>query len=142
MRQTPMRTELTKPPEATTFEQSYRGMAGQVRRVRADLAQIAAGCPVVDALVLLASELATNAILHSHSGRPDGTFTVRATLYSGDYAWVEVIDRGGPWIEDKHDDEHGRGLSIVAAIAGDDNWGVEGDLASRVAWFRLDWDQG
>jgi len=136
-----MHTETAKAPEATTFEQSYRGMADQVRRVRADLALIVAGCPVADALVLLASELATNAILHSHSGHPDGTFTVRATLYPGYYAWVEVVDQGGPWINDEYDDEHGRGLSIVAAIAGDDNWGVEAELASRVVWFRLDWDQ-
>lgn len=137
-----MHTETTKAaPEATTFEQSYRGTADQVRRVRADLALIADGCPTADALVLLASELATNAILHSNSGHPDRTFTVRATLYAGEYVWVEVVDRGGPWTNDEYDDEHGRGLSIVAAIAGDDNWGIEGDAASRVAWFRLDWGQ-
>jgi len=136
-----MHTEMTKAPKATIFEQSYRGTADQVRRVRADLALIATACPVVDALVLLASELATNAILHSRSGHPDATFAVRASLYPGDYAWVEVVDRGGPWTDDQCDDEHGRGLSIVAAIAGDDNWGVEGDLASRVVWFRLGWDQ-
>jgi hypothetical protein len=35
--------------------------------------------------------------------------------------------------------EHGRGLAIVAAVAGDGNWGTEGDAAGRVAWFRLDW---
>jgi anti-sigma regulatory factor (Ser/Thr protein kinase) len=136
-----MHTETAKAPEATTFEESYRGTADQVRRVRADLALIATGCPVADAVVLLASELATNAILHSNSGHPGCTFTVRATLYLGDYVWVEVIDRGGPWAIDEYDDEHGRGLSIVAGIAGDDNWGIEGDAASRVAWFRLDCDQ-
>jgi hypothetical protein len=29
----------------------------------------------------------------------------------------------------------------VAAVAGDGNWGIEGDEASRVAWFRIDWNQ-
>jgi anti-sigma regulatory factor (Ser/Thr protein kinase) len=85
--------------------------------------------------------LATNAILHTRSGHPDRLFTVRATLYPDDYVWVEVIDQGGAWTSDDHDDDHGRGLTIVAAIAGDGNWGIDGDAACRVAWFRLDWHQ-
>ncbi len=88
---------------------------------------------------MLASELATNAILHSRSGHPDRTFTVRAMLYPGDHAWVEVIDQGGKWTADEIDDGHGRGLAIVAAVAGDGNWGFDGDAASRTAWFRLNW---
>jgi serine/threonine-protein kinase RsbW len=128
-----------EPPKATTFDQSYPGMIDQVRKVRADLTAVAGTCPVADDLILLASELATNAILHSESGHPDRAFTVRATLYPGDYAWVEVIDQGGNWTADGHDDEHGRGLAIVAAIAGDGNWGFDGDEACRVAWFRLGW---
>jgi anti-sigma regulatory factor (Ser/Thr protein kinase) len=134
-----MRTETTKAPEAITFERAYSGTISQPRRVRADLAQIAAAFPAVDSLLLLASELVTNAILHSRSGHPDREFTVRATLYSGDYAWVEVIDAGGAWTPDEHDHEHGRGLAVVAGIAGDGNWGIEGDVGSRVVWFRLDW---
>ena len=70
---------------------------------------------------------------------PDRTFTVRVTLYPGDYAWGEVIDHGGTWTADELDDEHGRGLAIVAAVAGDGNWGIDGGAASRAAWFRLDW---
>jgi serine/threonine-protein kinase RsbW len=134
-----MPAQITGQPQAIDFERSYPGTADQSRHVRADLAKVAGECPVADELVLLASELATNAILHSKSGRPDRTFTVRATLYPGEYAWVEVVDEGGAWIRDEYDDEHGRGLGIVAAIAGDDNWGVDGNAASRIAWFRLDW---
>ena len=100
---------------------------------------MAAGFPVSDDLVLLASELSTNAILHSRSGHPARTFAVRVTLYPGDYAWGEVIDQGGTWTADEVDDEHGRGLTIVAAVAGDGNWGIDGDAASRTTWFRLDW---
>jgi len=51
----------------------------------------------------------------------------------------EVIDHGGTWTADEADDEHGRGLTIVAAVAGDGNWGIDGGAASRAAWFRLDW---
>lgn len=128
-----------KPPEAMTFDRSYPGTIDQVRRMRADMATVAGNCPATDDLVLLASELATNAILHSRSGHPERIFSIRAVLYPGEYAWVEVIDEGGTWGADQHDDQHGRGLAIVSAIAGDGNWGIEGDAACRVAWFRLDW---
>ena len=137
-----MRTPTPRAPEAITFERDYPGVIDQARHVRIDLAKVAADCPVSDDLILLASELATNAILHSKSGHPDRAFTVRVTLYPGDYAWVEIIDQGGIWTADEFDDEHGRGLAIVATIAGDGNWGIDGDDASRVAWFRLDWFLG
>ena len=132
-----MRTETAKAPEAITFERAYPGTISQPRQVRADLAKIATEFPAADDLLLLASELATNAVLHSESGHPDQEFTVRATFYVGAYAWVEIIDAGGAWARDKHDDEHGRGLAVVAGIAGDGNWGIEGDASCRVAWFRL-----
>jgi hypothetical protein len=38
------------------------------------------------------------------------------------------------------DDEQGRGLAIVATVAGARNWGIDGDASSRAAWFRLKWD--
>ena len=72
-----MRAHASRAPEAITFERDYRGTIDQAQHVRADLAQVAASCPVLDDLVLLASELSTNAILHSRSGHPDRTFTVR-----------------------------------------------------------------
>ena len=126
-------------PRRSPSSATIGALVDQARHVRTDLAKVAADCPVRDELVLLASELATNAILHSKSGHPARTFTVRVKLYPGHYAWVEVIDQGGAWAVDKHDDEHGRGLALVAAIAGDGNWGIDGDSSNRVAWFRLDW---
>ena len=136
-----MRTETTKAPAAITMNRDYPGTADQAHRVRADLLSVAAGCPAADNLILLASELVTNAILHSKSGRPGHTFTIRAVLYPDRYAWVEVVDQGGEWIPAGPGDESGRGLAIVAAIAGDGNWGIDGDSATRVAWFRLNWSQ-
>jgi serine/threonine-protein kinase RsbW len=134
-----MPAQAAKAPPAINFERAYPGTADRLGRVRSDLTEIAGECPVIDELVLLASELAANAVQHSNSGRTGHGFTVRATLYPGDYAWVEVVDEGGAWKRDQRDDEHGRGLAVVAAIAGDGNWGIEGDSACRVAWFRLDW---
>jgi len=133
------RTRIASAPRAISFESSYPGTADQPHIVRGDLEKLAEQFPMVDELVLLASELATNAILHSRSGDPGRWFTVRAVLYPGDYAWVEVADLGGAWGGPGRDDEHGRGLSIVAGVAGEGNWGIDGDDAARVAWFRLDW---
>jgi serine/threonine-protein kinase RsbW len=134
-----IRGQNARAPQAISFDCTYAGTADQAYRVRADLEKFAADLPVAEELVLLASELAANAILHSRSGHPDRWFTVRAVLYPGDYAWVEVADLGGVWGGAGHDDEHGRGLGIVAAVAGEGNWGIDGDDAARVAWFRLDW---
>jgi serine/threonine-protein kinase RsbW len=124
-------------PQATAFERSYLGTIDQVREVCADMTATTNGFPLSDDLVLITSELATNAILHSRSGRPAGSFTVRVTLYPDDYAWVEVIDQGGEWTSD--DRRHG--LTALASIAGEGNWGIDGDEACHVAWFRLNWPQ-
>ena len=135
-----MRTQAPKGPQAVTFESDYPGTADQAKHVRADLARVAGDCPVLDELVLLASELATNAIRHSGRVHPDKTFTVRAMLYPGHCAWVEVSDYGDAWAADEADDEQGRGLAIVDAVAGARNWGVARRRASsRAAWFWLNW---
>jgi anti-sigma regulatory factor (Ser/Thr protein kinase) len=133
-----MSMRATKTPKVITFEHVYPGSVSQARRVRADLAAaVACECPVADDLVLLASELVANAATHSRSGWPGGEFTVRAFLYSGDYAWVEVVDQGGSWTG-RDGDDRSHGLDIVAAIAGADNWGIDGGSACRTVWFRLD----
>src|SRR5215472_4056355 len=94
-----MQTDVTKPPDATRFLRSYPGREDQVRQVRADLALVVNDYPLADDFVLLASELATNAVAHSRSGLPGGVFTVRAEIQLSDFAWLEVEDQGGPWIE-------------------------------------------
>jgi serine/threonine-protein kinase RsbW len=136
-----MHADNGKPPDATRFRQTYPGRDDQVRRVRQDLAAMVNGCPIADDFILLASELSTNAIVHSRSGLPGGEFTVRAEVRSGDYLWLEVEDQGGPWMERDPGDEHGRGLMLVAALAGDGNWTVEDGTApgTRVIWVWLDW---
>jgi serine/threonine-protein kinase RsbW len=129
--------------KAATFERSYVGTADQVRRVRADLAAVVEGCPIADDFVLLGSELATNSIVHSRSGLPGGLFTVRAEVRPGDFAWLEVEDQGGPWIQRNlgDQDENGRGLALVAALAGSENWTIESGSTpgTRVVWVWLDW---
>lgn len=135
-----MQTQAARPPGATTFQRSYPGRADYIQRVRADLAPFASRCPRADDLITAASELAANAALHSRSSRPGGEFTVRADLYPGDYAWLEVEDKGGPWATRNHHDDRPHGLDIVTLLAGPGNWGTD-DTSSggRVIWVRLDW---
>jgi len=57
--------------------------------VRAAVARYLDGCPVADDAVLVVSEIAANAVLHSQSSGE--FFTVRCELYP-DYVWVECED--------------------------------------------------
>jgi anti-sigma regulatory factor (Ser/Thr protein kinase) len=136
-----MHVEATRPPAATRFHRSYPGRHDQVREVRADLALIVEGSPLADDFVLLASELCTNAVVHTRSGLSGGVFTVRAEVCPGQYARLEVEDQGGRWIEQDPDDEHGRGLTLVAYLVGEGNWAIGDGSApgTRVVWVRLDW---
>jgi anti-sigma regulatory factor (Ser/Thr protein kinase) len=131
-----MQTHTIKTPGTITFEHAYPGTAVYVGRMRVDLAAAAGGCSLAADFVLLASELAANAVLHSRSGHPGGRFTVRAYLHPGHYAWAEVEDQGGQWTGRPSDDRP-HGLEIVSAIARDGNWGIDGGEACRVVWIRL-----
>lgn len=62
---------------------------------------LSVGCPAADDLVLIASELAGNAVLHSQSRGE--FFTVRCQAHPG-HVRVEVEDLGGPWRTRRPDD--------------------------------------
>ncbi len=91
------------------------GSADQIRVVRADLRALLDDCPMADDVLVCASELATNAVLHSRSRLAGRTFTVRGKVRPGDYFWLEVEDEGGPWTPAVADPERGHGLDIIAA---------------------------
>ena len=116
---------------------TYPGTADQIRVVRADLRALLDDCPMADDVLVCASELATNAVLHSHSRLAGGTFTVRGKVSPGDYFWLEVEDEGGPWTPAVADPERGHGLDIMRTLA--DDWGIEGDHDGRTVWARFDW---
>lgn len=111
------------------------GTAEHVARARQWLRTALDGCPVTEDAALLLSEVATNALAHSASGRGGG-FTVTVLHRSGDVR-VEVADQGGLWLPETAEDEvHGRGLVIVSSLAR--AWGITGDEAGRTVWFELD----
>jgi serine/threonine-protein kinase RsbW len=135
--------EDTNPEVLRSFGHAYPGRPEQVQHVRADLGAILNECPIADETILLASELAANAVTHSSSRQPGGQFVVRAAVCPGDYVWVEVEDQGGMWAGHHPRDGRPHGLDIVQAIAGDGGWGIDGDATlGRVAWARLDWPGG
>jgi hypothetical protein len=136
----PRKAQSSTPPGLRSFGHAYPGRPEQVQRVRADLGAILDGCPLADETILVASELAANAVTHSSSRQPGGRFTVRAAACPGDYIWVEVEDQGGIWAGHHPRDGRPHGLDVVQAIAGDGSWGIDGDATlGHVAWARLDW---
>ena len=134
------KVQSSEPAGLRSFGHAYPGGPEQVQRVRADLAAILNECPIADETILLVSELAANAVTHSSSRKPGGQFIVRAAVCPCDYTWVEVEDQGGIWAGHHPRDGRPHGLDIVQAIAGDGNWGIDGDaVLGRVVWARLDW---
>jgi anti-sigma regulatory factor (Ser/Thr protein kinase) len=117
----------------------FPGSGQEVRNVRAFVSEAVDGCPVADDVVLLASEVVTNAIMHTASGE-DGTFTVVVHPLDA-MVRVEVHDGGSetpPGIRPADDQAvSGRGLSIIESLA--TRWGHLGDRDGRVVWFEVEW---
>jgi anti-sigma regulatory factor (Ser/Thr protein kinase) len=119
--------------------------ASQVGAARAFLATILAGDPAADDAVLCLSELASNAIVHSRSREPGGSFTVRAHRHHRRLR-VEVTDQGGPWptpipTHPSPDQPTGRGLLIVSQLA--TRWGRAGHSRTGwTLWYELDLGTG
>jgi anti-sigma regulatory factor (Ser/Thr protein kinase) len=97
--------------------------------------------PLRDAAELVASELATNAVLHTVSGRGGGSFTVEVS-FDGRAVLLWVLDEGSasqPLIAKTSDqDAFGRGLEIVnflceewSTILTDDGWIIEAVLVVK-----------
>jgi anti-sigma regulatory factor (Ser/Thr protein kinase) len=122
-------------PQARTFA----GSPDEIQNVRYFVGQLTAGCPVTDDVVLLASELATNAVRHTASGQ-DGTFCVLVQAVAG-CVRVEVHDLGSdtaPAVRRSGSPaESGAGLVVVDMIA--DRWGFHGSQLGRVVWVEMDW---
>jgi anti-sigma regulatory factor (Ser/Thr protein kinase) len=119
------------------------GIAESVREARL-LVREALGdaCPALDAAVLCTSELVTNAVLYTRSGRPGGVITVTVET-GGDTATITVTDagaRGRPAIAARPVDagEGGLGLRLVAQLS--EAWSTYRADGGRVAtWCRFRW---
>jgi serine/threonine-protein kinase RsbW len=127
-------------PQPCSWQQTFPASADQVRQARRYLAHLMSDSPIAADAVLCLSELATNSVVHSDSGRSGGSFTVRVTC-TPDQWRVSVGDDGGPWREQENgDSQHNRGLAIVAALSS--RWQIGGDgMSGRIVSFELDHDR-
>jgi histidine kinase-like protein len=115
------------------------GQERQLGRLREWLAGLLPPGPARDDVTCVMTELATNAIRHTASGR-GGWFGVEVIWY-GPTVRVAVADNGGPTepalIEDPLA-EHGRGLLLVRGLSL--RTGVVGDHRGRLIWADIAWN--
>jgi hypothetical protein len=121
---------------APGYTATFAGRAAEAARVRREITGYLGGCPVTEDMVLIASELASNAIMHTRSR--SASFTVRCQL-SAQAARIEVEDLGGPW-RPRQPADRPHGLDIIAALTGPDGWGTQpAGTDGRVVWAELSW---
>jgi anti-sigma regulatory factor (Ser/Thr protein kinase) len=114
--------------------------AEKVHAVRDFVGEALGDHPRAEASVLLASELATNSVLHS-SSRFGGNMTVTVSGVPDETVRVEVADAGGlslPALRGGPDgwDECGRGLHLVGVLSA--RWGYRIEPGGGlVTWFEI-----
>lgn len=120
--------------EVRALLEAHASSAGQARRVvRAALRDWAVDDDLTEDVVLLTSEVVTNAMLHARTAAElvvrRGDATIR----------VEVIDGAGSTPAGAFDAGplalSGRGLQMVAAMS--QSWGVEPRDNGKAVWFEL-----
>jgi hypothetical protein len=120
----------------------FPGDEGQLGALRGWLASLLPECPARDDVASVATELGSNAIRHTASGR-NGWFAVEVVwLDSPAAVRLAVADggaAGGPRMIDDPLAEHGRGLMLVHGLAA--RTGVAGDERGRVVWADIPWGE-
>jgi serine/threonine-protein kinase RsbW len=122
----------------------FRGGADQVLEVRRWLEDLLPDCAARADALLLASELCTNAVVHSRSGEAGGQFSVDID-WSPALVRVVVGDQGSakaPAVAVRTGDaaqlgESGRGLLLVDDMA--DDWGTASRPNRRWVWADVQW---
>jgi anti-sigma regulatory factor (Ser/Thr protein kinase) len=125
------------------WHRSFAGRSAELRHVRRWLAELLPAGTVREDVVAIATELATNAVRHTASGRGGG-FTVEVSCR--DHARVlriSVTDDGAPqgprWPAGPCPvGESGIGLYLVCALAS--STGEHTDARGRQVWAEVPWD--
>ena len=131
-------------PPVVWWTRDFPGVENQVQQVRHWIEDLLPPCDPLADLVLMASELCSNAIVHTRSGKPGGRFTVDVE-WSGETARVVIGDQGSPTApaitpkaqDGTWADECGRGLWLVDELA--DGWGTASHLGNRWVWIDVQW---
>jgi anti-sigma regulatory factor (Ser/Thr protein kinase) len=143
-------TKLTMPARPTPFlawwTRNFRGTKDQVLEVRRWLADLLPGGGASADVILLASELCTNAVVHSRSGEAGGQFSLDlewgptlARVVIGDQgsAKAPALVAGEGEGEAVRLGESGRGLLLVDELA--DDWGTASRPNRRWVWADVHW---
>jgi hypothetical protein len=118
----------------------FPGDQPQLGVLRRWLSSLLPDCAARDDVLCVATELATNAVLHTATGQ-GGWFAVEITWY-GPVIRVAVADCGGtgePQLIRDPGGEHGRGLALVQGLAV--RSGFLGDRHGRLVWADVPWDR-
>jgi anti-sigma regulatory factor (Ser/Thr protein kinase) len=118
------------------WRMTFPGLVDQPGRVREELAVVLRAHPDLGEILLVASELCTNAVVHTRSGGRDGTFSVEVTAIGEESLMIAVTDEGastGPrLLAPKPTETHFRGLQVVKGLSLD--YGVGGDAEGWTVW--------
>lgn len=119
---------------ADGWHRTFPGTKEQVREARRF---VRAHLPDYPDAELITSELATNAVEHTRTGEPGGTFTALIRPRLDGTAYLAIEDQGGPaeFGVPTPEREGGRGIHLVAALT--TVWGVKDDAAGRTVWAEL-----
>ena len=108
--------------------QSARGARRFAARVLASW-----GCEdIEDAVLLLVSELVTNAVVHAHSD-VDVVLRLRPERVR-----VEIVDAAAAYVQRRDaasEDQSGRGMALTEALAV--AWGIDTLVAGKSVWFEV-----
>lgn len=129
-----MTTTDHRPGNAHIHARTFPGTTDQVSQLRRFTREHLPDHPDAP---LVASEIGTNAIFHTRSGDPQGTFHARIIRRADGTARLEIENDGGPTTfgESTHDRDGGRGLFLINALA--TAWGITGDHTGRTIWAEF-----
>ena len=128
-------TPETSPTATRRCTGSFPGRRDQVQLIRGILAAFFDGCAAAADAVLVASELAANAVTHSASGQPGGLLTIRAETRPGAYLRAEIEDQGSAWNGNLGAPQPPHGLFLLRALAAD--CGTRRGKDGWITWFTI-----
>jgi hypothetical protein len=121
------------------WQRVFPGEKHQLAALRRWVESVLPDCPERYDVACVTTELGTNAIRHTASGR-GGWFGVEITCYES-IVRIAVTDCGAPGEPRMIDDpaaEHGRGLQVVRGLSV--RTGTCGDQDGRLVWADVGWD--
>jgi anti-sigma regulatory factor (Ser/Thr protein kinase) len=129
------------------WARDFPGTPDQAGEVRHWIGDLLPDCDPLADLLLVASELCANAVVHTRSGEAGGRFSVTVE-WTPALARVVIGDQGAPTVpaagtkvgDTTWAQESGRGLWLVDELAG--GWGTASHPGGRWVWADIAWRAG